>query len=974
MNRRNLYLIALFLLFTVKPSLSQEWVKNYTSDLEAGIIFLDNSKYEEASVVLESAYEIAVKKNDSLKIVASGVQLAEAYYSTKSYEEGQELLFFIEDFITPKTPSGLVAKSKLYLGYMYNGLGDYAQSNKELLMAYNAADPQEDAYILGRITMVLANGLIRFGEYDRGLELITESIELFTSINDTYFIGSANQIKYNIYLYKGEREKAESYLFKSCKIAEELESINLLRNCYYYLSDLFKRKNDYYQSITYSQKALQIAEEQQDDFYIIRFFNDLGELYLEIKEPDRALSYFNRAHAYYVSIGNDVLAYQTLVKIAETYVEKNDYKEGEEILQQALDFFLSSEYHYDKGLALISLGELKLLTNQQEEALEYLEQAISVGKDYNLKWIQLLGQETLLKLNEEYFSNEDKLALSKEIFSFSSNLAPLYHLRGLKNLALSYSGVGSDSAFYYAELALELIEKKRLTFSGGTLKANVFSDHAEFYNLVGSWYASKKENYNRAFELFEASKSRALLDQLAETQSRDLLSLSEETQIQLLQLQKTTDQLYRQREEAQSHKEIIELTDAITDAEFKYEVALEKIRKDHPEWNSFIYPKNLSLKEVQKLCNENTAILEFAILKDGITSMLITKDEVYYHQTKTDAFFQTDFTQQINAFRDSIVTSASFEVLEETSANLYATLFQPFEGQLSEISNLIIVPDGPIALLPFDALVHEGEFLITHFAIKSLPSVSVFKLLQSPHRQTSLDILGIAGSGFEVGEGYINSRTQNSFSALPFTLLEVDSVSSKFNTSKVLKNELVTEAGLKSLDLRSFRYIHFATHGDINETTPTQSGLILSKKTEMERLFGEDGYLNAAEIASLSLNADMVVLSACNTATGKVQSGEGLLGLQRSFLTAGASSVVASLWSIYDRSTPLFMTSFYSKLIEYEKKEFGWFDKLLVWGDWYEPELVDYKTLALRDAKLEMLNHPYYSHPVHWASFVITGK
>jgi CHAT domain-containing protein len=116
------------------------------------------------------------------------------------------------------------------------------------------------------------------------------------------------------------------------------------------------------------------------------------------------------------------------------------------------------------------------------------------------------------------------------------------------------------------------------------------------------------------------------------------------------------------------------------------------------------------------------------------------------------------------------------------------------------------------------------------------------------------------------------------------------------------------------------------------------------------------------------------VLSACNTGAGKVINGEGLLGLQRSFLVAGASSVVASLWSIYDRSTPLFMSEFYDNLIKYEEDEFGWFDKFLVWGDWFEPKLVDYKTIALRDAKLEMLDHPYYSHPVHWASFTITGK
>lgn len=970
MDKRIAFLILFLFLFNFNSGFAQD----YEFNMEQAKSLFNNAKYVEATPFLKAAQVIAIEKNDSLKILESGVLLAEAHYATQSYEDGLQLLFSLESFITSSTPSGLAAKTKLFLSFIYNGKGDYEQSNIELELAYNIADPIEDTYILGRITMVLANGLIRFGEYDRGLELITESIELFTSISDSYHIGSANQIKYLIYLYKGERQKAEPYLFESCRIATDISQPILLRECYYYLSDLYKRKNDYYQSITYSQKALQIAEQQKDNFYIVRFYNELGEMYLEIEEPDRALSYFNRSHSYYLSIDNAVLANQILVKIAETYIKKGDYKEGEEILLQALAFFMNSDYHYDKGLTLIALGKLKLLTGEQQKAFEYLERALRIGQDHNLIWIQLLGQEALLKLNEQYFSNDDKLALSKEVFSYSSKLAPLYHLRGLKNLAIAYSEVGSDSAFYYAEQALELIEKKRLSFSGGTLKANIFSDHASFYNLVGSWYASKDENYTRAFDLFEASKSRALLDQLAETRSKELLSLSEETQIQLLQLQKTTDQLYRQREEASTNDVILELNDAITDAEFEYEVALEKIRKDHPEWNSFIYPKTLSLTQVQKLCDNSTAILKYALLKDGLATMLITKKKVFYHQLKTDDSFQRNFTEQINTFRDSIVAISSFDVIDSVSSPIYVTLFEHFESELSKIKNLVIIPDGPVALLPFDALIYKGEFLLKRFAIKTLPSVSVFELLQNPHRKTSVDILGIAGSGFEAGEGIINSRTQNTFATLPFTLIEVDSVSSKFKSSKVLKNELVTEAGIKSLDLNSYKYLHFATHGDINETTPTQSGLILSKKTEMESLFGEDGYLNASEIASLALSADMVVLSACNTATGKVLNGEGLLGLQRSFLTAGASSVVASLWSIYDRSTPLFMTSFYSKLIAYEEAEFGWFDKLMVWGDWYEPKLVDYKTIALRDAKLEMLNHPYYSHPVHWASFVITGK
>ena len=160
----------------------------------------------------------------------------------------------------------------------------------------------------------------------------------------------------------------------------------------------------------------------------------------------------------------------------------------------------------------------------------------------------------------------------------------------------------------------------------------------------------------------------------------------------------------------------------------------------------------------------------------------------------------------------------------------------------------------------------------------------------------------------------------------------------------------------------------------MNENVPNQSGLYLSSGHKMELLIGEDGFLTSSEIRALNLSADMVVLSACNTANGKIQNGEGLLGLQRAFLVAGASSVVASLWSIYDRSTPEFMIRFYDNLIEQKAEQFSLFDKFLVWADWYEPNLIDYKAQALRQTKLEMLNHPYFNHPVHWASFVITGK
>ena len=586
-------------------------------------------------------------------------------------------------------------------------------------------------------------------------------------------------------------------------------------------------------------------------------------------------------------------------------------------------------------------------------------------------WIRENALFRYLKLSDSLVSAQQKLALSKQIYSSAKRLNPERYLNASISLSRAFNTTGSDSAFYYAAQSFEGIEKKRRSFSGGSLKAGLFAEYAPYYNEVGSWYASEKKDYTRAFELVESAKARALLDELAEANEEELLKLSEATQIELLQLQKKVDQLYRQRETITDEAEFQRLTNDISDAQLQYDAKLEEIRRSHPAWNSYLYPETLSLKEVQGLCDSETVIIEYAFTDDLLMIFLVSKNQVVYHESPID---KKTLTQYINEFRDALIALEAPGVISEKSLPLYSVLIAPVESDLASFKNLVIVPDASLSLLPFEALISNERYLIQDYAIKYLPSVSVFNQIQSPHRTTTSPLLALASSGFETGDNLSGSSTQNSFAALPYTLIEVDSIAADFESSTVLKNQEVTEAALKSMNLGQYKYLHFATHGNIDEASPSQSGLILSRKQETEVLFGEDGYLNASEISRLKLNADMVVLSACNTAMGKVLSGEGLLGLQRSFLAAGSSSVVASLWSIYDRSTPVFMDSFYTKLIAYEEEEIGLFSKFLIWADLYEPDLVDYKTLALRDAKLEMLNHPYYSHPAHWAAFIITGK
>jgi CHAT domain-containing protein len=186
---------------------------------------------------------------------------------------------------------------------------------------------------------------------------------------------------------------------------------------------------------------------------------------------------------------------------------------------------------------------------------------------------------------------------------------------------------------------------------------------------------------------------------------------------------------------------------------------------------------------------------------------------------------------------------------------------------------------------------------------------------------------------------------------LPYTREEVKNIAALYprKASKVYVGPAATEASVKRENLDHFNCLHFATHGLIDEEVPARSGVVLSLVGEKE----EDGILQMNEIFNLDLSAELVVLSACQTGLGKLVKGEGMIGLTRAFMYAGASSVVVSLWNVRDSSTAEFMKSFYRHLrVRKDKAE------------------------ALRQAKLDMIRSdiPAYRFPYFWAPFVVIGQ
>jgi CHAT domain-containing protein len=257
---------------------------------------------------------------------------------------------------------------------------------------------------------------------------------------------------------------------------------------------------------------------------------------------------------------------------------------------------------------------------------------------------------------------------------------------------------------------------------------------------------------------------------------------------------------------------------------------------------------------------------------------------------------------------------------------LYAQLIAPLEGLLAGVQRLIIVPHGPLHYLPFHALFDGQYHLLERFEVSYLPGSSLLRYargMRSPGSETRVLALG------------------NSFHGrLPYAVEEARTVAELWGCTALVEEE----ASLDSLHKRASEchVLHLATHGEFRGDNALFSGLALS-----------DGWLTTLDIFNLRLNAELVTLSACQTGRSVVGGGDELFGLMRAFLSAGAASLVATLWTVEDRSTALLMQRFYQRLVKGESR-----------GG------------ALREAQLQFLRedeNKMYNHPYFWASFFLVG-
>lgn len=457
--------------------------------------------------------------------------------------------------------------------------------------------------------------------------------------------------------------------------------------------------------------------------------------------------------------------------------------------------------------------------------------------------------------------------------------------------------------------AADAIERVRTTITFEAGKIGFAANKQAVYAALVAALADSGD-WEGAFETGERAKARALVDLLA--QSRDLPPPpTADDKVRALFASAQTSEANVGLPAGEEAVRGIQLV-----AESRASLMLAA-----PEAASLLSVQRVPLETIRSRIAQDETLIEYYSAGDDLYAFVVSNARVTGLKLSAKGL-----EEEVRAFRDCIARRDSST--RSRAQALYTRLLQPLMNDVHG-DKLTISPHGSLHYLPFGALQKGEEYLIDRFSLRITPSASALVYLRTDHPTKPGKLLALGNP--DLGEARYD---------LPNAQIEAQNVAGMFPDSRALVRAQASKSAVKELG-GSFSMLHFATHGRFDADAPLSSGVYLSKGAE------SDGVLTVSDLYSLRWDADLVTLSACETALGKVANGDDVIGLTRGFLYAGARSIVASLWQVDDAATEKLMVSFYRNLDGHSKRD------------------------ALRLAQIETRRD--YPQPVFWAAFQITG-
>jgi CHAT domain-containing protein/tetratricopeptide (TPR) repeat protein len=654
--------------------------------------------------------------------------------------------------------------------------------------------------------------------------------------------------------------------------------------------------------------------------------NTSGLTWWTLGDTDRALRELTRALELARSLeGRQDEVATTLNNIGLVYREMGRYDAAVETLDQALAIDRKLRSRWAVAYDLRNLGLTLLRRGETAGALPLLREAAAeagaIGDAVNEAKALLALGEALLAAGQASGAGEAFGRALERARAMSLREVEWRALHGQARLALE-AGQREAARGLLGE-AVEVIERLRAAIKLEQLRDGFLTDKLEVYESLVAVLVELGDTTG-AFTVAERSRARNFIDLLG---------------AQRLSLSGAVDQALYDRERALAARideQRALAAQARTDAErATYRQALQRaedgrrdllleIQARAPGLASLVSVTPLPPGELQALLEPGVVILAYYLLPREVLCWVVTRESVTLVRTAAP---REALERQVFDYRRRI---QNLDPLEAQSRELHRVLIAPVEALIRGGRHLGIVPHGALHYLSFATLAGPDAFLIDEVPLFSLPSASVLPYtLARRRREASRRVLAIG-----------NPRQDRPGLALPFAEHEVGTIRWNLPGVTVLTGDRATESWVRR-HASEFGIIHLAAHGEFDPINPLFSAVKLARDAE------HDGEVQAAEIFGLELNADLVVLSACQTAVGRVTRGDDVIGLGRAFFYAGTHALVATLWRVNDAATAMLMKQFYR---EYRERD---------------------KAASLRAAMLHVKQrHP---HPGYWGAFVLAG-
>ena len=894
--------------------MNQEQLVNEYYDKAVSLTGVDK---DSAFYYLERALPIAIGLEnyvDAMEILVQGTMVSGMHYDLKKH---RSYLDKIEMLLKDGKAVALLDDDYAYYrnrfiyeeGHYLDKLKDFNQAKSKFLSLYNFLDKEKedvrsmgtyDLSMLVNTTNFLAGIYMDTGKYDLSEDYFNQSLSFVrtnTASENNHLLRATNRLRSQLYINMGRHEKADSILQQVlAEYKEAYKENHLYKNSvlvvYQRIVDNLVKQNSLEKALAYLDESKNYLE-KEDSFYkkVLLLY---GDIYLEMGQPEKAEENYAKALRIFQEYREDE-PHQDVAevygKLARLHLKGKDPRKGLQFINDALEN--SGSRVPIKKLAENPPPEQVFSKRQLLHLLDLKIQLLQLSQEISGRnENQKASLETVNDLLKTFalLKKEFHSKLDKQFLVETAY--PIFH----RMLAMVYEGYQKNADPQLLQLALNISEQNKDFVLLESLRSANATEYADIPKNVlnrEAWYRAEISHLEKRF--FETKDG-------AVEFSKPLFALKQE-----------------------------------------YYAFLDSLKIKHPEYHDLRYgSKTVQLSQIRNSAlRDDEVLVIFTLDENHLYTIVIDKEKEGFFKLPfgdTDREMVSDFYGDLS--KPSV---GGHEDFLASGQKLFDKILKvPLKGFDSD--NLTIISDGILHYLPFEVLSVQGTFLLKEKTIGYANSVASILELKAKQNENNERLLAFAPS-FDNETTVAEVRFE--FGRLLYNDDEVGHLKS-FYDSDIFLDQKATLQNFKE-NSPKYAVLHLATHASANDEYPDYSYLAFSKQTD--RI--QDNMLYIKDLYNTHLNADMVVLSACQTGIGKLQKGQGMLSLSKGFYYAGAKSLVNTLWKINDKSSVKLMEFFYEGLSSGKtKKE------------------------ALRDAKLKYLStteDDLLKHPYYWSAFVVSG-